>query len=133
MDQDYIEKMAREYAEMLRAHDLKKTQSIVPPSQARQDYVALAKKQLRATRYLLSIAKTPVKKRLLLAIERELYSSIDEPYYPPKTNYANAENALAMLVDAELSKIEKLDWFEAPQSNTTKKYFVLTMLSLLSF
>ncbi len=133
MDNDYIEKMAREYAELLRAHSQKKTHSIVVPSEARADYFSHVKAQLRATAYLKSIVKIPVKKRVILAIEAELSSLLAEPYDAPKGHYKNAENAFSTLLDLELTKQKDLDSFVIDGADNTKKYLVLTLLSLLTF
>ncbi len=133
MEQEYIEKMAREYAELLRAHQLKRAETVTVPSEARVEYLELSRSQLRAIAYLKSIVKNTVKKRLLLTIEKELLGLFSDPITIKKIAYSSAENAVSALIDKELSKLELLQSVDMGEYNTTKKYFLLTLISLLSY
>ncbi len=133
MQDNYIEKMAREYAEMLKMHTKKVSSPIKVPSEERAMFIDLIKAQLRAIQYLKSVAKIPVKSRLLSKIESELLSYLDEPISIKKSTFKSVESAVSFLIDKELIKLEKLDHFDIGKDYVDKKYFVLTLISLLTF
>ncbi len=133
MQDNYIEKMAKEYAEMLKLHNKKSTKSFKIPSEEREAFLKATIAQLGIIKYLRSIAKTPVKNRLLSTIESQLLTCINTPVSIKKHPFKSAENAVSFLINKELDKLEYLEHFDIDEEMSAKKYFVLTLISLLTF
>lgn len=126
-----IEKMAREYAEMLRAHDRVKTTPIEVPSEKRDLFFRLCSSAVRATEYLLSCVKIPWKKRVLLAICKQL-RRIEPPEIRPRPHrYSSPESALTTLLYSALDMLDAADSFSPPSAHLDACSRLLPLISFL--
>lgn len=126
-----IEKMAREYAEMLRARTRVTTTAIEVPSEKRDLFFKKCSTAIRATEYLLSCVKIPWKKRVLLELLKQLKRIMPSCNKTASPRYSSPDRALTSLLYAALDMLDCTDSFSPPDDHLAACSRLLPLISFL--